>query len=133
MNYKIFIDNEVYEESSNFEEAKNLYETVDETCLAHYYGHEKKLVSDDGEELSKDTINDPRAFSNEQICLIRDTFAEILSCDEGKRFILESEEDALDIINTCQRIDHSPTFQNIEQFRSNTSITWAEEPTKVEG
>ena len=133
MNYKIFIDGEVYEESSNFDEAKHLYETVDETCLAHYYGHEKKLVDENGKEIAKDTINEPRAFSDEQICLIRDTFAEILSCDEGKHFILESEEDALGIINTCQRIDHSPTFQNIEQFRSNTSISWAEEPTKVEG
>lgn len=127
MNYKIFIDGEAYEESSNFDEAKNLYETVDETCLAHYYGHEKKLVSEDGKEIAKDTINDPRTFSDEQITLIRDTFAEILSYpDEGSRFLLEDKEDALGIINTCQRIDRNPTFDSVEEFRSNKSALWTE-------
>jgi hypothetical protein len=127
MSYKIFIDGEVYEESSNFDEAKHLYETVDETCLAHYYGHEKKLVGDDGNEIAKDAINDPRAFSDEQISLIRDTFAEILSYPEGKRFVLEGEEDALGIINTCQRIDRNTTFESVEQFRNNKSAHWTEE------
>lgn len=128
MSYKIFIDNEAYEESSNFDEAKHLYETVDETCLAHYYGHEKKLLDENDNEICRETINDPRAFSDEQISLIRDTFAEILSYPkEGGRFILEGEEDALGIINTCQRIDRNEEFESVEQFRSSKSAHWTEE------
>lgn len=59
MSYKIYIDNEAYEESSNFDEAKHLYETIDETCLSDYYGHEKKLLDNDGKEIAKGTIEKP--------------------------------------------------------------------------
>lgn len=72
-------------------------------------------------------------FDEDQLHLIRDTFAEILWYPEqGKRFVLESEEDALDVINTCQRIDHNPEFKSVEQFRKNSSMKWTDEPVMPE-
>lgn len=55
MSYKIFIDGEPYEGSSSFTEAKHLYQTVDQTCLHHHWGHEKSLVVHD-KVLEKDII-----------------------------------------------------------------------------
>lgn len=46
MKYEICIDGERYEESTNQVEAQHLYNTLDETCLSHYYGHKKSLVCD---------------------------------------------------------------------------------------
>lgn len=46
MKYEICIDGERYEESENQEEAQHLYNTLDETCLSHYYGHKKSLACD---------------------------------------------------------------------------------------
>jgi hypothetical protein len=49
MTYQICIDGERYEESDHQEEAQHLYDTLDETCLSHYYGHKKSLVCNDTE------------------------------------------------------------------------------------
>lgn len=73
-------------------------------------------------------MDDDKGFSKDQLNLIRDTFAEILWYPEqGNRFVLESDKEALDIINTCQRIDCNPEFESVEQFRKNTA-KWTEEP-----
>ena len=72
---------------------------------------------------------DKETFNDEQLNLIRDTFAEILWYPEvGNRFVLESEEDALGIINTCQRLACNQEFESVEQFRADTSCSWAKEP-----
>lgn len=76
---------------------------------------------------------DKETFNDEQLNLIRDTFAEILWYPEvGSRFVMESEEDALGIINTCQRIACNPEFKSVEQFRANTSYSWVKEPVVPE-
>lgn len=72
---------------------------------------------------------DKETFNDEQLNLIRDTFAEILWYPEvGNRFVLESEEDVLGIINTCQRLACNPEFESVEQFRADISCSWAKEP-----
>lgn len=43
--YVIFIDDELYESSDNFEIAKYLYNTIDASCLAKYNGHRKFLMA----------------------------------------------------------------------------------------
>ena len=43
--YVILIDDELYESSDNFEIAKYLYNTIDDTCLAKYNGHRKFLMA----------------------------------------------------------------------------------------
>lgn len=43
--YVIFIDDELYESAENYEAAKHLYNTVDDTCLAKYNGHRKSLMA----------------------------------------------------------------------------------------
>ena len=43
--YVIFIDDELYESSDNFEIAKYLYNTIDASCLAKYNGHRKLLMA----------------------------------------------------------------------------------------
>ena len=43
--YVIFIDDELYESSDNFEIAKYLYNTIDASCLAKYNGHRKLLLA----------------------------------------------------------------------------------------
>ena len=43
--YVILIDDELYESADNYEVAKHLYNTVDETCLAKYNGHRKFLMA----------------------------------------------------------------------------------------
>jgi hypothetical protein len=43
--YVIFIDDELYESAENYEVAKHLYNTVDDTCLAKYNGHRKSLMA----------------------------------------------------------------------------------------
>ena len=43
--YLIYIDDELYESADNYEVAKHLYNTVDETCLAKYNGHRKFLMA----------------------------------------------------------------------------------------
>ena len=43
--YVIFIDDELYESSDNFEIAKYLYNTIDASCSAKYNGHRKLLMA----------------------------------------------------------------------------------------
>lgn len=43
--YVIFIDDELYESSDNFEIAKYLYNTIDASCLAMHNGHRKSLMA----------------------------------------------------------------------------------------
>lgn len=73
------------------------------------------------------------AFDEDQLHLIRDTFAEILWYPEqGKRFILETEEDALDVINAIQRMTADPEYKSVDQFRRNTALRWTDEPVMPE-
>lgn len=43
--YVILIDDELYESADNYEVAKHLYNTIDDTCLAKYNGHRKFLMA----------------------------------------------------------------------------------------
>lgn len=43
--YVIFIDEELYESSDNYEIAKYIYNTIDASCLAKYDGHRKLLMA----------------------------------------------------------------------------------------
>lgn len=43
--YVIFIDDELYDSSDNYEIAKYLYNTIDAICLAKYNGHRKLLLA----------------------------------------------------------------------------------------
>lgn len=91
----------------------------------------RKYLSQDNEVYTDDSasayVRESDTFTDDERNLIRDTFAEILSYTEGKRFILESEEDALGIINKCQHIDRNKEFESVEQFRSSKSAHWTEE------
>lgn len=43
--YVILIDDELYESADNYEVAKHLYNTIDDSCLAKYNGHRKLLLA----------------------------------------------------------------------------------------
>ena len=43
--YVILIDDDLYESADDYEVAKYLYNTVDDTCLAQYNGHRKSLMA----------------------------------------------------------------------------------------
>lgn len=43
--YVILIDDDLYESADNYEVAKYLYNTVDDTCLPEYNGHRKSLMA----------------------------------------------------------------------------------------
>lgn len=105
------------------QEAKALIEEAQE-LLRKYLSQDNVVRADavDSYVKASDT------FDDEQRVLIRDTFNEILSYPEGKRFVLESEEDALDIINTCQRIDHNPEFKSVNQLVNYSGDRWTDEP-----
>ena len=42
--YQITIDGNLYESADNINTAMYLYDTVDETCLHYYNGHQKELL-----------------------------------------------------------------------------------------
>ena len=97
--------------------------------LRKYLNQDNVVISDAADSYVKASST----FDYDQKNLIRDTFAEILWYPEqGNRFIIESKEDALDIINTCQRIDHNPQFESIEVFCKNTAMKWSDEPVMPE-
>lgn len=50
--YDILIDGNVYEGNDSLEIARQLYDTVDNTCLREYYGHKKTLQKREGERVT---------------------------------------------------------------------------------
>lgn len=50
--YDILIDGYVYEGNDSLEIARQLYDTVDNTCLREYYGHKKTLQKREGEKVT---------------------------------------------------------------------------------
>jgi len=50
--YDILIDGNVYEGNDSLEIARQLYDTVDNTCLREYYGHKKTLQKREGEKVT---------------------------------------------------------------------------------
>ena len=60
--YEILIDGNLYEGNENSETARQLYDTVDNTCLREYYGHQKTLQRREGDKvtvLKRDKILKP--------------------------------------------------------------------------
>ncbi len=49
--YDILIDGNVYEGNDSLEIARQLYDTVDDTCLREYYGHKKTLQRREGNKV----------------------------------------------------------------------------------
>ena len=63
--YEILIDGSLYEGNENSEIARQLYDTVDNTCLREYYGHQKTLQRREGDKvtvLKRDKILKPFTF-----------------------------------------------------------------------
>lgn len=56
--YQIIIDGIPYESAKQINMAMHLYNTVDETCLNDYYGHQKELIAD-GNTIRSDRIRIP--------------------------------------------------------------------------
>lgn len=74
---------------------------------------------EDGADVYGGFVKRVETFDEEQLCFIRDEFA----C------IMEQTDNAngeLDIINVCNGQLGDPTFESYDQFKRNTSNTWAE-------
>ena len=50
--YDILIDGNVYEGNDSLEIARQLYDTVDNTCLREYCGHQKTLQRREGDKIT---------------------------------------------------------------------------------
>ena len=50
--YDILLDGKVYEGHDSLEIARQLYDTVDNTCLREYYGHKKTLQRTEGDKVT---------------------------------------------------------------------------------
>ena len=73
------------------------------------------------------------AFDEDQLHLIRDTFAEILWYPEqGKRFAPGTKVFLQKVINAIQRMTADPEYKSVDQFRRNTALRWTDEPVMPE-
>ena len=63
--YQITIDGNLYESTDNINMAMYLYNTVDETCLHYYNGHQKELIAD-GKTIRSGRIHISLEEGNEQ-------------------------------------------------------------------
>ena len=52
VHYEILINGNLYEGNDNLEIARQLYNTVDNTCLREYYGQKKTLQKTDGDKVT---------------------------------------------------------------------------------
>lgn len=52
VHYEILINGNPYEGNDNLEIARQLYNTVDNTCLREYYGQKKTLQKTDGDKVT---------------------------------------------------------------------------------
>ena len=65
VHYEILINGNPYEGNDNLEIARQLYNTVDNTCLREYCGHQKTLQRREGDKvtvLKRDKILKPFTF-----------------------------------------------------------------------
>lgn len=87
--------------------------------LQEFLSQDNLVQSDD---LADGLIMQSETFDDEQLDFIRDTMGEHI-----ERYPKSSTaEDALAVINVCQKQLDCPEFESLEQFLNNTSNVWTE-------
>lgn len=88
-------------------------------ALGEYLAGDNMVLDDD---VADGFIKQQETFNEDDIELIRDLLGEYLQAHPKASYA----DEVLQVINVCQVQSDCPEFENVQQFISNTSNSWAE-------
>lgn len=88
-------------------------------ALGEYLAGDNMVLDDD---VADGFVKQRETFNEDDIVLIRDLLGEYLQAHPKASYA----DEVLQVINVCQVQSDCPEFENVQQFISNTSNSWAE-------